>query len=273
MSQTDTEHHTVNRDDEDAGPGIPEVNALSFSDLQDCLKQGFSDFRNAPLFGLFFGGFFAIGGIFIVEMLYATEKGWMIYPMMAGFPLIGPFAAVGLYEVSRRLAEQKPLSWNEILTVVSKQRNRELPWMAFVILFVFWIWMYQVRLLIALILGRMSFTSFSHFFEIITTTPEGWTFIIAGHVVGAIFALVLFSITVITLPLLLDSELDFISAMITSVKTVLKSPFVMLSWGVLVTLAIIVSFLPLFLGLLVVLPVLGHATWHIYKKAVVPQTT
>ncbi len=269
MSQTDTEHHTVNREDDDAGPGIPEVNALSFSDLQQCLSQGVADFRSAPFFGLFFGGVFAFGGIFIVEMLYATERGWMIYPMMVGFPLIGPFAAVGLYEVSRRLAEKQPLRWNEILTVVSRQRNRELPWMAFVVLFIFWIWMYQVRLLIAIILGRMSFTSFSNFFDIITTTPEGWMFIIFGHIVGACFALFLFSITVVSLPLLLDSELDFISAMITSVKTVLKSPIVMLSWGVFVTLLVLASFIPMFLGLLFVLPILGHTTWHIYKKAVV----
>ncbi len=268
MTPTDAENKSLNRHDDDAGPGIPDVNTMSFATLGECLRLGVSDFGRAPLFGLFFGGIFAFGGIFIVQMLYSTEKGWMIYPMMVGFPLIGPFAAVGLYEVSRRLSNDMPLNWNEILTVVVTQRRRELPWMAFVILFIFWIWMYQVRLLLALILGRMSFTSFNSFFEIIATTPEGWTFILVGHIVGACFALFLFSITVVSLPLLLDRELDFISAMITSVQTVIKSPFVMLSWGVCVTLSIMISFIPLFLGLLIVLPILGHTTWHIYKKAV-----
>lgn len=248
---------------------MPEVNALSFGDLKECLANGFADFRNAPFFGLFFGGIFAFGGLLIVQSLYVWEKGWMIYPMMIGFPLIGPFAAVGLYEVSRRLSNGSPLAWNEIFRVVSLQKSRELPWMAFVILFIFWIWTYQIRLLLALILGRISFTSWGAFFEIISTTPQGWAFVIIGHIVGACFALLLFSLTVVSLPMLLERELDFITAMITSVKAVLASPVVMLSWGVFVTLAVMASFIPLFLGLLVVLPVLGHTTWHIYKKAVV----
>ena len=115
----------------------------------------------------------------------------------------------------------------------------------------------------------MSFPDFETFFQIITTTPQGWAFIGVGHVVGAGFSLVLFSLTVVSIPLILDRDVDFITGMITSVKAVIKSPFVMLSWGIFVTLAVIASFIPLFLGLLVVLPVLGHTTWHIYKKIVI----
>ena len=248
--------------------GIPEVNRLAFSDLKECLLMGLTDFRRAPLFGLFFGGIYAFGGILIFQSFIVFEKGWMIYPLMVGFPLIGPFVAVGLYDVSRRLAAGLPLPWNEVLTVISNQTNRQLPYMAFVILFIFWVWIYQVRLLLALFLGRMSFPSFASFFEVIATTPEGWLFIGVGHIVGACFALVLFSLTVISIPLILDRDVDFITGMITSINTVVRSPLVMLSWGVFVTLAVIASFIPLFLGLLIVLPVLGHTTWHIYKKAV-----
>jgi uncharacterized membrane protein len=268
MTSTDIKQANKTADDEELY-GIPEVNALGFDDLKECLSKGISDFRKAPLFGLFFGGIFAFGGILIVQSIIFLEKGWLIYPMLVGFPLIGPFVAVGLYDVSRRLEGGKPLPWNEILSVISLQTGRQLPYMAFVMLFIFWIWIYQVRLLIALILGRMSFTSFESFFQVIATTPEGWVFIGVGHVVGAFFALLLFSLTVISIPLILDRDVDFITGMITSVKTVARSPIVMLSWGVFVTLAVMVSFIPLFLGLLVVLPVLGHTTWHIYKKAVV----
>lgn len=268
MVNTDIEHESNDAADEERY-GIPEVNALHFDDLGACLRKGFADFRRAPVFGLFFGGIFAFGGLLIVQTFVVFDKGWMIYPVMIGFPLIGPFVAVGLYDVSRRLEAGRPLAWSEILTVISAQTSRQLPYMAFVMLFIFWIWIYQVRLLIALILGRVSVPDFSTFLQIITTTPEGWAFILVGHVVGACFALLLFSLTVISIPLILDRDVDFITGMITSVKTVLKSPLVMLSWGVFVTLAVMASFIPLFLGLLVVLPVLGHTTWHIYKKAVI----
>jgi uncharacterized membrane protein len=135
-------------------------------------------------------------------------------------------------------------------------------------LFIFWMWMYQVRLVMALTLGRMSYATLDRFVEVVLTTPQGWTFLAVGHVVGAALSLILFSITVIAIPFLLDHEADFITAMITSVRTVLASPLVMLGWGVVVTLAVLAACVPFFLGLLVVLPVLGHATWHLYRRAI-----
>ncbi|WP_428982492.1 DUF2189 domain-containing protein [Oricola indica] len=251
-------------------PAMPTVNTIAVGDIAEVLKAGLSDFLRAPLFGLFFGGVFALGGIIIALSLTTWDIPWMIYPVAIGFPLVGPFVAVGLYEVSRRLEAGKPLSWGEILGVVWLQRQRELAWMAFVMLFVFWVWMYQVRLLVAIILSRSSFSTLDRFIEVVFTTPQGWTFLAVGHVVGAILAMVLFSITVVSIPLLLDRESDFVTAMITSVKSVTSNPVPMLGWGVFVTLAVIVSSLPMFLGLIVTLPVLGHATWHLYKKCVAP---
>ncbi|MEM1378259.1 MAG: DUF2189 domain-containing protein [Pseudomonadota bacterium] len=248
---------------------MPPVNALTVEDLKAALRQGWLDFKRAPLFGLFFAGVFVAGGLLIVQSLFVWDMSWMVYPVMIGFPLIGPFAAVGLYEVSRRLAADEKLAWNEILAVIRLQTGRELVWIAFVMLFVYWIWMYQVRLLVALFLGRMSFSTFERFTDVVFGTAEGFWFLAVGHLVGAALAIALFSITVVSIPILLDRNVDFVTAMVTSVKTVLKSPQVMIGWGVLVTLAVMLSMIPAFLGLLVTLPVLGHATWHIYKKAVV----
>lgn len=266
---TNTEREVNKKAEEEDEYAMPEVSEMRFEDLKECLSKGIADFRQAPMFGLFFGGIFAFGGILIVQSFYVWEKGWLIYPMIVGFPLIGPFIAVGLYEVSRRREQGLPLRWNEILSVISQQKSRQIPYMAFVMLFIFWVWMYQIRLLIALILGRLSFSSLDSFINIIMTTSEGWTFVIVGHIVGACFSLLLFSITVISIPLIMDRDIDFITGMITSVKTVMKSPVVMICWGIFIAVTLFISSLPLFLGLLISLPVLGHASWHIYKRAVV----
>lgn len=250
--------------------GMPQIRELSVGDIRAALMHGLSDFAHAPLYGLFFGGVFALAGIIIVLAMTWWNIPWMIYPFAIGFPLIGPFAAAGLYEVSRRLEEGRPLSLKEVLSVVWAQRGRELSWMAFVMLFVFWIWMYQVRLLIALFLGRMSFSTLEKFMTIVLTTEQGWVFLAVGHVVGAAIALVLFSITVVSIPLLMDREIDFVTAMITSVRTVLTSPVPMIGWGLVVTLAVLLACAPFFLGLLIVLPVLGHSTWHLYRRAILP---
>jgi len=252
-----------------SAPGLAgqPIHTMEARDLLAALKAGLADFLHAPLFGLVIGGVFAAIGAVIVLSLTIWKLPWLIYPFAIGFPLVGPFAATGLYEVSRRLAEGTRPSWRGIFAVIWAQRRREVSWMAFVMLFVFWIWMYQVRLLIALFLGLVSFASFEQFLTVVFTTQQGLLFLAIGHVVGGVLALVLFSITVFSIPMLLEREVDIVTAMITSVKVVFQSPVVMLGWGVFVTLSVLAASLPLFLGLLVVLPVFGHATWHLYRRA------
>ncbi|MEZ5812403.1 MAG: DUF2189 domain-containing protein [Rhizobiaceae bacterium] len=253
-----------------AAGGMPAVNALSPGDISACLRAGIADFVRAPLYGLFFGGVYFAGGLFILAALNVFDMPWMIIPVAIGFPLVGPFVAVGLYEVSRRLAAGDRLEWRGVLTAMARQRERQLAWMAFVVLFIFWIWIYQVRLLLAIFLGFKSFSSIGAFVHVVTATPEGLAFLTVGTAVGAVLALVLFSSTVIAIPLLLDREIDFVSAIITSFRAVIENPVTMVGWGLAVTALAILAMLPAFAGLLVVLPVLGHATWHLYRRAVAP---
>ncbi|MCY3984502.1 MAG: DUF2189 domain-containing protein [Roseovarius sp.] len=245
-----------------------EIKKATIDDLRFALSQGVADFLKTPLFGLFFGGIYAIGGIVMFCGIFVFEMFWLAYPLVIGFSLIGPFIATGLYEVSRRLGNDAELSWPDILGVIWLQHRRELGWMAFVMLFIFWVWMYQIRTLVAVFFGFAGFASFSGFVDAVLTTSNGWTFLLAGHLVGAVLSIALFMLTVISCPLLLDRDTDFVTAMITSIKTVLKSPFAMFGWGFFVIVSVTLSMLPAFLGLVFALPILGHATWHLYRRLI-----
>ncbi len=249
-------------------PAKPVVREITTDDIKASVLDGLEDFRKAPGFGLFFGGFYALGGLVIFLCLGYLDMRWMIFPIAIGFPLAGPFAAAGLYEISRRLKADEPLHWRAILAVIFNQQRREFGWMAFTTLFIFWVWMYQVRLLLAIFLGAQSFSSAGSFLTVVTTTPEGILFLFIGSLVGLALALVLFSVSVVAMPLLLDRDIDFVTAMVTSVSTVVQNPVPMIGWGVLITALVIVAMLPAFLGLLIIFPVLGHATWHFYQRVV-----
>ena len=146
-----------------------------------------------------------------------------------------------------------------------------MSWMAFVTVFIFVLWMYQVRLLMVLLLGlNASFATLQQFITVVLTTNEGLLFLAIGNMVGAALSLILFSLTVVSFPLLLDRDVDFVTAMITSVRAVVANPGPLIGWAFVVVVLLIISALPVFLGLLVTLPVLGHATWHLYRRVVAP---
>lgn len=248
----------------------PKVRDITGRDIAEALAAGLADFRAAPLFGLFFGGFYALGGLFLVWLTLFTGLGYLSYPIAAGFALVGPFVAVGCYEVSRRREAGLALDWSGVIAVVFDQSRRELGWMAFVTLFIFIVWMYQVRMLLVLCLGFQNFVTVQEFLHVVTTTPEGLLFLVLGHVDGAILSLVVFALSVVSFPMLLDRDVDFITAMITSVKAVFANPKTLIVWAGIVVALLIVAILPAFLGLFVVLPVLGHTTWHLYRRLVLP---
>lgn len=250
-------------------PDAPAVRQIAWSDVMAALRAGVADFLAAPLYGLFFGAVFMLGGWLLLACVALWDTPWAILPLAIAFPLIGPFVAVGIYEVSRRLSAGEPLSWSGVLSVVFKQKDRQLAWMGFVMLFIFWIWAYQIRLLLALFLGFAPFSSLGGFIEVVLTTENGLTFLGVGTVIGAFLAMALFSITVISTPLLVDRDYDIITAIVTSVTSVRRNPVPMITWGVVVTLAMLLAMAPAFIGLLIVLPVLGHATWRLYERAIV----
>ncbi len=247
-----------------------DVNTITVDDITASLKAGFSDFLARPVMSGFFGLFYAVFGILLVWVMVWLAKIWMIIPAIVGFPLIAPFAAAGLYEMSRRLQNREDFGWSEILTVMANQRKREMGWMAFVTLFIFWVWVYQIRLWLAIILQDASFSDLDGFLNTVFFTPQGWTFLAVGTAIGAFLSAVLFSTTVVAMPMLLDRETNFVSAMLTSIRVVTENPVVMLSWAAIISVTMLLSLVPAFLGLIFTLPILGHTTWHLYQRAVPP---
>jgi len=188
-----------------SGKVDPVVRPVAATDIAEALVEGLRDFQALPIYGLVFGALYAAGGITIVLCLTAFGMVYLAYPLAAGFALIGPFVAIGLYEISRRRERGEPVSFGAIWSAI--RSRSEIGWMAFVTLFVFVIWMYQVRLLIALLLGlHASFSSLQEFMTVVLTTSEGLLFLAIGNVVGAVLSLILFSLTVVSFPLLLDRE-------------------------------------------------------------------
>ncbi|HPG23045.1 MAG TPA: DUF2189 domain-containing protein [Amaricoccus sp.] len=246
------------------------VRSISVDDVYSALSEGWADFRAAPEFGLFFGGVYAFAGILIFLQLWVWDQPFWILPLALAFPLIGPFAAIGLYEVSRRREKGEPLVWAEILDVIWRERTRQMPTMAFIVLAGFMFWMWSAAMLIAIVLGRMNFAVYSDIGALLTT-GNGLLLLFLGTIVGGAIALVLFSVTAVSLPMLLDREVDYVTAMLTSYTAVTRNPVAMLTWAAIVAVGLFVAMVPFFLGLFIALPVLGHTTWHIYRKVVPPE--
>ena len=253
-----------------AAPAFPELRVIGFADVWGALAEGWRDVLRAPLMCMALGALFEFGFFLALACALWLGKAYLAYPLAAGFVLIGPFAAAGLYEISRRIERRETPTWGGVLRVMFAQSGREFAWLAFVSIFACVVWMYQVRLLLALFLGFRSFASLPAFLETLTTTREGLMFLATGHAVGAAMALLVFSLTAISFPLLLDREVDFITAMIASVRSVLKNPGPMLAWAFIVVASLIAAAAPFFLALVLVLPILGCATWRLYRRVVAP---
>lgn len=249
-----------------AASKVPTINTVTRADLRAALADGWRDFKSAPLYGLAFAAVYVAAGWALYLFLAVTGQIWWALPITLGFPLLGPFAAVGLYEVSRRLQAGEALSWGGVFGVILDQRHRQLPTMAWVVLVFFLFWNFLAHMIFALFMGLEAMVNVSTSLAYLLTV-NGLMMLAVGTGVGAILSFLLFSITVLSLPLLLHKELDFVTAMIVSFQTVQANLGVMLMWGVMVAGLLFVGMLPGFLGLFVVLPLLGHASWHLYCRA------
>lgn len=238
---------------------------ITASDLRAALAAGWADFRAQPAFGLFFAGIFVVGGLALTYFLVARgELSWAI-PAAAGFPLLAPFTAVGLYEVSRRRELGLPMSWPAVLGAVRGRGDEQILSMGVIIFvaFGFWVIVAHVIFSIAIVEAGAGSESIDFFF-----TQTGIAMLIVGSIVGAIMALVFYAVTIFSLPMLVHREVDFLTAVWTSIACFRANRAILMAWAGVIAAVLFASILVAFLGLLIALPVFGHATWHLYRRAI-----
>jgi uncharacterized membrane protein len=239
---------------------------LTLRDLWHALSAGWHDFLATPQYGLFFGGFYVLAGLALGYVTLAGGKLEWLIPAIAGFPLIAPFVAVGLYEASRRRESSEPLTWRGVLGALKGHGDDQILSMGVIVFVAFSFWMIVTHAILANFMAEsgMGGESLKAF-----VTPADLAMLAVGSAVGGIMALAFYAMTVISLPMLVDRKVDFLTAIIASYKVMRANRAIMLLWACIIVAMQLVALLPAFLGLLVVLPVLGHATWHLYRRAVI----
>jgi uncharacterized membrane protein len=252
-----------------AAAPLPRVQTITPHDLVDALRKGFDDFLAMPTHVIFISLIYPIAGLVIGVAAAGTNLLWLIYPMATGFALIGPFAAIGIYELSRRREQGLDADWSHAFDLLAGDSFRSIAALGLVLLLLFAAWIGVAQTIYWAYFGYAVPESIDEFARQVLTTPAGHRMIVVGNVVGFLFALVAFVISVVAFPLLIDRRIGAAAAAATSVKAVLHNPLTMALWGLIVAALLLLGSLPLFMGLAIVLPVLGHATWHLYRKVVV----
>ena len=246
----------------------PAVRKIRMSDLKEALARGIDDFAAMPTHAVFLCLIYPILGVVLAGMAFGYSVLPLLYPLMAGFALIGPIAALGLYELSRRRERGLDCFWTHAFDITQTPNFGAIAALGVVLLAIFVGWVATAQFIYEQIFGPQPPESITAFIDQIFTTRDGWMLIVVGNGVGFLFALLVLSISVVSFPLLLDRDVGAVEAAATSVRAVAANPMTMAAWGLIVAVLLVLGSLPLFLGLAVVMPVLGHATWHLYRKVV-----
>jgi uncharacterized membrane protein len=249
---------------------LPVVRSIGVADLRDALASGVDDFRAMPTHVLFLSLIYPLIGLGLFAATFGYNFIPLLYPLAAGFALIGPLAAIGLYELSRRRELGLDTSWRHAFDIIHSPSLRSIAALGAILLIIFSIWLAVAKAIYAANFSPDEQMGLGEFVRRVLGTPEGQKLIVVGNAVGFLFALLAFALSVISFPLLLDRNVGVAVAIITSIRVILRNPVVMALWGLLVAGALLLGSVPFFIGLAVVMPVLGHSTWHLYRKVVEP---
>lgn len=248
----------------------PIVRTIGLRDIKNALAEGIADFSAMPSHAVFLCLIYPIVGVLLARLTLGYEVLPLLFPLAAGFTLLGPFAAIGLYELSRRREQGLDASWQDAFDVLRSPSRGAIAALGLLLLTIFVIWIAVAQAIYVAYFGYEPAASIPHFLDQVFTTPAGRMLMIVGNLVGFLFALGVLTISVISFPLLLDRDVGAVEAVLTSVRVVARNPLMMAIWGLIVAALLLIGSLPLFFGLAVVVPVLGHSTWHLYRKVVEP---
>jgi uncharacterized membrane protein len=244
------------------------VRRIGFDDVTDALRRGVSDFEARPTSKFFVTLIYPVLGLLMVWIAMQRALVPLIFPLVSGFALLGPFFAIGLYEISRGHEHGEVVGLGCAFNIMRYPSKGALLLLGTVLAALFFAWLVAAMLIYTLTIGQENPASLADFAHTLFATQAGWTLIILGNAVGFIFALAVLAISVVSFPLILDRHVSAGTAIATSVDAIVRNPGPMLGWGLIVGIALFVGSLPAFIGLAVVFPILGHATWHLYRKIV-----
>jgi len=230
--------------------------------------RGLADFEAYRSDVIFICLIYPLVGILLAWLSFGYHFLPLLFPLASGFALLGPVAAVGLYEMSRRREQGHRIGWIDAFGVVRSPGFGAILVLGLVLLAIFVLWMLAAAVIYQLTLGPEPPLSITAFARDVFTTSAGWTMIVMGVGVGFLFALLVLAISVVSFPLLLDRDVGLYGAVSTSIRAVAANPGPMAVWGLIVAGGLVIGMIPAFLGLIIVMPVLGHATWHLYRKVV-----
>ena len=253
----------------DSSPDRWNIEKISPADLKEVLLKGLEDFKEKPTHLVILAIIYPLAMLVAVNVAAGYELLPLVFPLVSGFALIGPVAAVGLYDMSRQREEGHDITWEHAFTIFSSHNIFAIVKLSILLGVIYFTWLGTAYAMYRLNFGDAVPTSISEFVWQVLTTPAGWTLIIVGCGVGFVFALVVLAISAVSFPLLVDRNVGTVAAIQTSVHAFMANPVTMTIWGLIVAILLVIGTVPLFVGLAVIMPVLGHATWHLYRKVVV----
>jgi len=246
----------------------PTVRHITGADVWEALARGLVDFQANRTDVVFLCVIYPVIGLVLGRLASGYGLLPLLFPLASGFALVGPFAAVGLNEMSRRREQGGEVRWVDAFHVFRAPSIGSILLLGLMLVALFLLWLVVAQIVYVVTLGPAPPASVAEFFTDVLTTRAGWAMVIAGISVGFLFALLVLAISVVSFPLLLDRNVGIGTAISTSMRAVAANPGAMTLWGLIVAFGLVIGSLPLFVGLVVILPVLGHATWHLYRKTV-----